>query len=879
MELASTDERHGRGQTAHILQVFTAPVFLFYAYLAFSFGSPDIGAANAAAGAFMLAAAALAFVRRPRPGSRRAHLVLTWLSLLAWIAGHLLAFAVHGAVAFLPWALAFPLTVVCVLGVRQGGALVLFYGLLLGGAMALAGVPAGPELDALHGQSLPVFVTVALVAILLEAARVRSQRSLRASEKRLREQGALLRAESERRQEIEQQARRSLREKMGLLKEIHHRVKNNLQIVTSLMRMSARRLRGDGSADSSALRDSQSRIRTMAVLHLQLYRSASQIRLELGAYLREVCDGLVGGLDSDRRLRLVYELDEVQVNADVATPCGLIVNELVTHVARRAEVANRRVAVRVCLDDGDDKAIRLRVTSDLARSRDAGSAAAGADDGLGLRLVDRLVEQLHASQEHADGDEWGVAVRIPRGYAQRSSPFLQSGIIRQPAELDEPTTHEDDGGGAGAERPVAPEPSRRTNLVLALRLGVGPVLLYYAYQAFRLGEPVAGWLQVAAAAALWGGLALRWLPLGETRRRSLFRLCTWAFFALWLSSHAMVFVVRGASDFTGWAPVFAVCAVFVLGAGQGAITSAGYALALALALLFPAAERAVEPAVLVGHTLLAFLVMAVIALSAEVVRLEERRRLRRAEREMRRTNDLLHKELRERQEAQEVLQRSVAEKDTLLREIHHRVKNNLQLVSSLLRMAARRLDAGKVSADVALADSQSRVRSLAMLHERLYSSRDLNRIELGPYLSAIVNEQLSVARDRAVIRARFDLDDIAVGIDTAIPCGLITNELVTNALKHAFPRGRSGTIDLALRARDGSLTLELGDDGPRPPARIDLDSAETLGLRLVARLSRQLGGTVACETTTGVRFRVTVPLPREAGLRPPAAALPSAEAA
>lgn len=196
------------------------------------------------------------------------------------------------------------------------------------------------------------------------------------------------------------------------------------------------------------------------------------------------------------------------------------------------------------------------------------------------------------------------------------------------------------------------------------------------------------------------------------------------------------------------------------------------------------------------------------------------------------------------------------DKEVLLKEIYHRVKNNLQVIASLLSMQARGADDERVRS--ALTDSVSRVHAMALVHEQLYRSNDLERIAVKTYLGDLLGHlrEASPASSRGV-ELSLDADDATVDIETAIPCGLLVNELVTNALKHAFPEDARGTITTRFRAdADGWLTLEVGDDGVGVPAGFDFRQSASLGLRLVASLVDQLQGEMTLERGGGTRYRL-----------------------
>jgi PAS domain S-box-containing protein len=213
------------------------------------------------------------------------------------------------------------------------------------------------------------------------------------------------------------------------------------------------------------------------------------------------------------------------------------------------------------------------------------------------------------------------------------------------------------------------------------------------------------------------------------------------------------------------------------------------------------------------------------------------------------------RDITERKLVETRLRASLQEKEVLLKEIHHRVKNNLQIVSSMLN-----LQRDKISDPRALElfqESQTRVRSIALFHEKLYQSRDLARVDLAEYLRGLTTSLFATyGVNPDDIALHVDTEDVSLGVDAAISCGLIVNELVSNALKHAFPGGRRGEVRVALH-RDGDDTvLEVADDGVGIPAGMDFQNPSTLGLKLVAILTEQVRGTLALDPQHGTRFRI-----------------------
>jgi two-component sensor histidine kinase len=236
---------------------------------------------------------------------------------------------------------------------------------------------------------------------------------------------------------------------------------------------------------------------------------------------------------------------------------------------------------------------------------------------------------------------------------------------------------------------------------------------------------------------------------------------------------------------------------------------------------------------------------------------------RRAEEALRLAQSELERRVRDRTaelaDVNETLRASLTEKELLLKEIHHRVRNNLQIVSSLLNLQSDHVEDAATLA--ALRDSQDRVRAMAQIHEKLYQSEGLARIDVADYIRSITTSLFaSYGVRQEQIALSLDVDEVPLGLETAIPCGLIINELISNALKHAFPGGRPGGVQVELKAQgEGRLLLRVSDDGVGLPEHFDVKRSRSLGLQLVYALTDQLDGTVdvqhAPRTTFEVRFQ------------------------
>lgn len=221
------------------------------------------------------------------------------------------------------------------------------------------------------------------------------------------------------------------------------------------------------------------------------------------------------------------------------------------------------------------------------------------------------------------------------------------------------------------------------------------------------------------------------------------------------------------------------------------------------------------------------------------------------------------RDVTERRRAEQRIRDSLREKEVLLQEIHHRVKNNLAVISSLFYLqSTRTTDAETIAI---LTESQDRVRSMALVHETLYRSGNLSSVDFAAYAVALCEELERGHRlpGRSITIAK-ELDAVTMNIDVAVPCGLILNELITNALKHAFPGGRDGHVFLQLtRVSEDACELRVSDDGVGVGDAMSATNA-TLGLRLIQSLARQLDGTFELVAASpGTKATLRVPLSTE----------------
>lgn len=213
---------------------------------------------------------------------------------------------------------------------------------------------------------------------------------------------------------------------------------------------------------------------------------------------------------------------------------------------------------------------------------------------------------------------------------------------------------------------------------------------------------------------------------------------------------------------------------------------------------------------------------------------------------------------------EEMLAASLREKEVLLREVHHRVKNNMQVISSLLSLQGRLIKDTPYAS--AFREAQDRIKAMAIVHEKIYESKDFTKTDIRDYVSKIANgifRSYGVNIDR--IALNMDIEDGRLSIDSAVPCGLIVNELLSNSLKHAFPDKEKGSINIAFHPAEGGwFELRVSDDGAGLPNELDFRQTKTLGLQLVNALVKQLNGSIELNGRAGTEFSIRF---KEAGVK------------
>ena len=205
------------------------------------------------------------------------------------------------------------------------------------------------------------------------------------------------------------------------------------------------------------------------------------------------------------------------------------------------------------------------------------------------------------------------------------------------------------------------------------------------------------------------------------------------------------------------------------------------------------------------------------------------------------------------------LRDSLKEKEVLLKEVHHRVKNNLQVISSILSLQSSYVEDEQLQN--VLRESQNRIKTMSFIHENLYQKDQFSSIDFAEYIKNLSTNLLhSYQIYSNLVEIKYALSSVFLSLDQAIPCGLIVNELVSNSLKHAFPEGKEGTIEIKLTEEKGVVHLRVRDDGIGMPKNFDVAHSETLGIQLVVSLSEQLDAKLHINNDRGTEYLITFEL-------------------
>ena len=226
----------------------------------------------------------------------------------------------------------------------------------------------------------------------------------------------------------------------------------------------------------------------------------------------------------------------------------------------------------------------------------------------------------------------------------------------------------------------------------------------------------------------------------------------------------------------------------------------------------------------------------------------------------------INHDITERQQAEEQIKKSLKEKEILIKEIHHRVKNNLAVLSALLNMQSIHIKDEK--AINAFKETQTRIISMSQVHSQLYNSEDFTNIDYKEYVKNLVSNVFYSSQVSKQVNLHLELDEVTLPIDKAIPCGLLLNELVTNALKHAFPKNRKGKLCVRLLSlEDNDCKIIVKDDGIGIPKDFNINKSKSLGLKLINLLTQQISGTLEVESKKGTEFRIRLSTKPEQEIR------------
>ena len=227
------------------------------------------------------------------------------------------------------------------------------------------------------------------------------------------------------------------------------------------------------------------------------------------------------------------------------------------------------------------------------------------------------------------------------------------------------------------------------------------------------------------------------------------------------------------------------------------------------------------------------------------------------------TNQKLEQEIKERLQAEKQLKASLEEKEVLLEEINHRVKNNMQIISSMIRLQFR--NQANPDLEIHLNDIQQRIQTMSLVHEKLYQSNSLSKIDLPEFIQDLSNELMeSYSISDEDLQLELELENVNLEMSLTIPCGLIINELITNSLKYAYPHNEKGTIKIAMKHEsENRILLHVEDDGVGLPEEVDWQHSKGIGLRLIHILSNQLHGDYQFQNSEGTSFSLVFPLRME----------------
>jgi len=750
---------------------------------------------------------------------------------------------------------------------------------------------------------------------------------------------------------MEEEIRKSLEEKEMLLKEIHHRVKNNLMIISSLLNLQSKYIK-----DKEALgifKESQSRANSMALIHEKLYRSTDLKRINFGEYIRTLASDLFRTYtDGSGRINLNINVEDVMMDINTSIPLGLILNELVSNALKHGFPDEMRGDINVDFRSmGEEYQLKVGDTG-ISFPDDLDYRNT---DSLGLQLVNNLTSQIDGQiqLDTSNGTEFTIKFKEAKTENKQNLSVLRhtltmgrktmeptnkersswnyEGFLSQiafdflelPLEYDIYqfigekignligdalviiSTYDSDSDNfkiksvAGDDKKIRilqdnftdkslddltvncrslTEKGREIlseNQLYRVKGGLFAVLGGHLSEkeAQNIGK-LLGIGEIYASGFKWDGqiygsvtifldvetklkdqnvlltvINLSAVALKNRTAETALQSSEEKFRKLFNNANDAIFLHKLTEDgVSGKFVEVNSVACQILGYTHEELIKMS-PMDIEDMESTPGSQRMAE---LVKKDKITF-ETALISKVGQRIPVEINTHIFTLNHD--KLSLSIARDITERKKMEEEIKISLEEKEMLLREIHHRVKNNLMIISSLLNLQSRYITDKEVL-DV-FKDSQNRARSMALIHDRLYQSSHLKSINIGDYIFTLASDLFRIySIDPDQVELKFDVEDVMIDINTMIPLGLIVNELLSNCLKHAFPHDRSGHININFHGVDDHYQLTVADDGVGFPENLDYKDTKSLGLRLVNILTDQIDGTIEVKQDNGTQFSI-----------------------